>query len=68
MYVWQHLNDMDHLRRCAEGKINVANGPRAVSAAATGHRPNAQDAHRLDLKDGMQSTPGLVDLSGPDIN
>ena len=64
MYVWQHLNDMDHLRRSAEGKINANYGPLAVSAAATGHRPNASDAHKLDMKDGLQSTPGLVDMSG----
>lgn len=64
MQVWQHLNDMDHLRRRAEGIIDAARGAKSVSAASNGHRPNARDAHKLDMKDGLQSTPALSDMSG----
>lgn len=66
MQVWQHLNDMDHLRRRAEGMINASRGPQSASAAANGHRPSARDAHKLDLKDGLQGTPALSDMSGLD--
>lgn len=66
MQVWQHLNNMDHLRRRAEGMINASRGPKSVSAAASGHHPNAHDAHKLDLKDGLQNTPALSDMSGMD--
>lgn len=63
MHVWQHLNDMDHLRRRAECMIVSANGAPSVSAASYGYRPTADDAHRLDLKDGLQNTPALADMS-----
>lgn len=64
MQVWQHLNDIDHLRRRAEGMINAAQGPKATSAASYGYRPNASDMHKLDMKDGLNATPALADLSG----
>ncbi|HEY9163304.1 MAG TPA: hypothetical protein VIN57_01745 [Magnetovibrio sp.] len=64
MQVWQHLNDMDHLRRRAEGMIKAARGGTAASAASNGHRPSAKDAHKLDMKDGLQNTPALSDMSG----
>lgn len=66
MQVWQHHDNMDHLRRRAEGMINAAQGPKSVSAAASGHRPNVRDAQKLDLKDGLQNTPALGDMSGMD--
>ena len=63
MHVWQHLRDIDHLRRRAEGMIEDARGSKVGSAASYGHRPSAKDAHKLDLKDGLQETPALVDMS-----
>ena len=63
MQVWQHINDMDHLRRRAEYMINDANGTPASSAASYGYRVNPEDAHRLDMKDGLQGTPSLADMS-----
>lgn len=63
MHVWQHINDMDHLRRRAESMIVSANGTPSERAASCNHRPTADDAHRLDLKDDLQNSPALADMS-----
>ena len=64
MQVWQHLDNMDHLRRRAEGMIDAANGPLAVSAASNGHmRTTTQDAQKFGIVEGMQSSTVLVDFS-----
>lgn len=63
MQVWQHLDKSDHLRRRAEGMIDAARGYKVASAASYGHRPNTNTAHKLEMREGIQDTPGLVDLS-----
>lgn len=64
MYPWQQTRDMDHLRRRSENLIAKANGPIAQSAASCGHRPPANESHKLDLQDGVGNTPGLGEMSG----
>ena len=63
MQVWQHLDKSDHLRRRAEDMIEDARGHQATGAFSKRHRPNAQEAHKLELRDGIQNTPGLVDAA-----
>lgn len=63
MQVWQHVGNMDHLRRSAESKIQSARGSKASSAASSGYYASARDAIKQELKDGLQVTPGLADMS-----
>lgn len=69
MQVWQHIDNMDHLRRRAEAKIDAAHGPLAVSAASNGHlRTSVRDAQRFGITEGLQGAPGLVDFSSNSSN
>ena len=69
MQVWQHLSEMDHLRRRAEDMIVNANRSSSAStasygsAASYGHHPYTDEAHRKHLTDGLQSSPSLSDMS-----
>lgn len=62
MQVWQHLDKSDYLLRRAETLIDAARGCKSDSASSNGYRPNARDASKLVLQDGIQSTPGLGDM------
>lgn len=63
MQVWQHLDKSDHLRRRAEDMIEGARGYKPTGAFSKSYRPSAQEAHKLELRDGIQNTPGLADAA-----
>lgn len=64
MTVWQHVKDMDHIRRRAESLIEAA---RRIGSAVTPHN-NDHDRHRAtqakELRNGYGSTPALSEMSG----
>lgn len=64
MHVWQQNRGMDYLRRRAENMITKANGPIAQSSASYGHRPPANEAHKLEMQDDVSNNPLLWDVSG----
>lgn len=68
MQVWQHITEMDHLRRRAEDMIVNANGSPSAStapygsAASYGYRPYTDEAQRDDLTDDLLSTLSYADM------
>ena len=63
MQVWQHLNNMDHLRRSAESKIAASSGAKSASAASYADHPIAQESYKLEMQHALQDTPALVGMS-----
>jgi len=63
MQVWQHIDNMDHLRRRAEGMINAARGSQASNASLSPHyNTSLEDAQKVGIKDTLQANPGLLDF------
>ncbi|HEY9080799.1 hypothetical protein [Magnetovibrio sp.] len=64
MSLWKYHHNMDHLRRRAEYLIGKGTKRARPSAASSGHKRIMADARSTDIRDGLNATPSLSDMSG----
>lgn len=64
MNTWNHVANVDHLRRRAENLIQRARGSKAVSSASSTTRPKGSFPRQSQLQDGLCDNPMLGELVG----